>query len=338
MIKKCLRIIRVGVFMNLEEIIEKIVSVTNQGKEDVNKKILEKQRELSMLVSVEGAAYIVAKELGLDLIEKTHHRLQVKNMIAGMRNLNLTATIAKIMPLREFERNEKKSRVANLIVGDETGAARLSLWDEQTDLLQQLKENTVIEIKGGYTREDNFGGIEIRLGRQSTIKQIEQAPAKVEMKKPGATVSGMKEGGTYEVRAALLHVFDSNPFYEVCPQCGARIKMPDFKCATHGETKPAYAMVVSGVIDDGTENMRIVFFRESAEKVFGMKTSEALANKDRLFENLENLGREFIFTGRVRRNQLFERLEFITSDFRPINPAEEAKKIMKEFEAAPTAV
>lgn len=321
--------------MNLEEIIEKIVSITNQGKEDVNKKILEKQRELSMLVSIEGAAYIVAKELGLDLIEKTHHKLQVKNMIAGMRNLNLTATIAKIMPLREFERNGKKSRVANIIVGDETGTARLSLWDEQTDLLQQLKESTVIEVKGGYTREDSFGGIEIRLGRQSSIKQIEQAPAKVEMKKPHVTISDLKEGGTYELRAALLHIFDSSPFYEVCPQCGARIKMPDFKCATHGEVRPAYAMVVSGVIDDGTGNMRIVFFRESAEKLFGMKTPDALANKDKLFENLENLGREFIFSGRVRKNQLFERLEFITSDFNQINPKQEAEKIMKGFESAP---
>lgn len=324
--------------MNLEEIIEKIVSITNQKREDVNKRILEKQRELSMLVSIEGAAYIVAKELGLDLIEKTHHRLQVKNMIAGMRNLNLTATIAKIMPLREFERNGKKSRVANIIVGDETGAARLSLWDEQTDLLQQLKESTVIEIKGGYTREDSFGGIEIRIGRQSSIKQIEQAPAKVEMKKPDVTISGVKEGGTYEVRAALLHVFDSSPFYEVCPQCGARIKMPDFKCATHGEVKPSYAMVVSGVIDDGTGNMRIVFFRESAEKLFGMKTTDALANKDSLFENLKNLGREFVFSGRVRKNQLFERLEFITSDFNPINPRQEAENIMKMFESAPIVV
>jgi len=321
--------------MNLDQIVEKIVSVTQQTKEEVNKKILEKQRELSMLISIEGAAYIIAKELGLDLIEKTSHKLQIKNMMAGMRSLTLAATVAKIFPLREFERNGKKSRVASVILGDETGTTRLSLWDEQTDLLQQIKENTVIEIKGGYTREDNFGGVEIRLGRQGTIKQLEQAPLKIEIKKSDATISKIREGGTYDVRAALLHVFDSSPFYEVCPQCGSRVKMPEFKCAEHGEVRPAYAMVVSGVIDDGTANMRIVFFRESAEKVLGMKTLDALAKKATLFETLENIGKEFVFSGRVRKNQLFERLEFITSDFRQINPADEARKILKGFEAAP---
>jgi len=324
--------------MKFEQIIDSIVSITQQTKDDVNKRILEKQRELSMLVSLEGAAYIVAKELGIDMMEKTSHKLQIKNMIAGMRSLNITATVAKIFPLREFERNGKKSRVANIILGDETGTARLSLWDEQTDLLQQIKENTVIEIKNGYTREDNLGGVEIRLGRQGAIKQLEQAPLKIEIKKSYASISKIREGGSYEIRAALLHVFDSSPFYEVCPQCGSRIKMPDFKCAEHGEMKPAYAMVVSGVIDDGTANMRIVFFRESAEKVLGMKTLDALAKKASLFETLENLGREFVFSGRVRKNQLFERLEFITSDFLQINPADEAKKLLKEFEAAPAIV
>ncbi len=323
--------------MNLDGIIEKIISVTQQTKEEANKRILDKQRELSMLVSIEGAAYIVAKELGLDLMEKTSHKLQIKNMIAGMRSLTLSATVVKVMPLREFERNGKKSKVANIILGDETGTARLSLWDEQTGLLGQIKENTVVEIKGGYTREDSMGGIEVRLGRQPYIKQVEQEPIKVELKKADVPISKIREGGTYEIRAALVHVFDSNPFYEVCPQCGSRIKMPEFKCAEHGEVRPAYAMVVSGVIDDGTANTRIVFFRESAEKVFGMKTLDALAKKATLFETLENLGKEFVFSGRVRKNQLFERLEFITSDFRPANPKEEAARILKEFEVQATA-
>lgn len=318
--------------MDLEQIVEKIVSVTQQTKEDVNKKILEKQRELSMLVSVEGAAYIAAKELGLDLMERTHHRLEIKNIVAGMRSLNLTATVIKTLPVREFERNGKKSRVASIMLADASGTTRLSLWDEQTDLLQQIKENTVVEIKGGYTREDNRGGIEIRLGRQGTIKQTEQAPLKIEIKTENVSVSAMKEGGTYEARAALLHVFESNPFYEVCPQCGSRVKMPEFKCAEHGLVRPAYAMVVSGVMDDGTANMRVVFFRESAEKIIGMKTAEALAKKDKLFESIGSLGREFVFAGRVRKNQLFERLEFITQDVRQTNPKEEAAKLLKEFE------
>ena len=52
------------------DIIQKILSSTGLGAEEVERRILEKQRELSDLVSREGAAFIVAKELGLDLIDR----------------------------------------------------------------------------------------------------------------------------------------------------------------------------------------------------------------------------------------------------------------------------
>lgn len=56
--------------MELDELKEKISKEGNISMDDVNIKIEEKIIELSGLVSEEGAAYIVAKELGLDLLER----------------------------------------------------------------------------------------------------------------------------------------------------------------------------------------------------------------------------------------------------------------------------
>src|SRR3990167_4322146 len=82
-----------------------------------------------------------------------------------------------------------------------------------------------------------------------------------------------------EIRAALVQVFDTNPFYEICPECGTRVKeiQNSFSCEEHGEVEPSYIIIVSGVLDDGTGNMRAVFFRENAEKIIGMTAKEARA-------------------------------------------------------------
>lgn len=50
-------------------VIQNIVSVTGLTIEDVKKRVLDKQKEFENLISEEGAAYIVAKELGLKLVK-----------------------------------------------------------------------------------------------------------------------------------------------------------------------------------------------------------------------------------------------------------------------------
>lgn len=307
----------------MSDIVQKIIDNTGLSEEDVNKKILEKQRELSNLVSREGAAYIVAKELGLDLIGHAKpHATEIKDIASGAKNLELSTTVFRIFPTREFEKDGKKIKVASLLLSDNSGSIRLSLWDEQTELLKDLKEGSVLEISGAYSKDDGRG-LELRLEKRGRIK----ITGEVKIGTERISISEIKEGKNYEVRAALLQLFESSPFYEVCPQCGSRAK--DRKCARHGAVEPKYAMVVSGVMDDGSGNMRIVFFRENAEKILGMSTDEAKQRKN-IFENLW-LGKEFVFTGRVRKNQLFERNEFIVQNFREVDVKLEINSLLNSF-------
>ena len=88
--------------MDFDSIIREMKKKTKMDDSEINKKILEKQQELSNLVSKEGAAYIVAKELGLDIFPKTRRRLEIKNILPKLRSLNLEARIVRIYPVREF--------------------------------------------------------------------------------------------------------------------------------------------------------------------------------------------------------------------------------------------
>ncbi len=330
-----------------EEILEKIISATKLSPEEVERKIAEKQKELSNLVSREGAAYIVAKELGLDLMKRARPKLDIRGIMPGIRDLTLQARVVRAFEPREFEKSGRKGKVANVVIGDASGSCRLSLWDEQTIFLENLKPGTAVEIFGAYTKDDGRGGIEIRLGKNGEIKILEKSDLpeleSIQKIQTGRIdIASLREGMTAEIRAAIVQLFETEQWYEVCGQCRARVKQEKiemqpgieafaWKCATHGTVQPVHALVVSGVVDDGTGSIRVVFFRDMAAKVLGSTMEDLLARKGKIFENSDILGKEFILQGRARRNQMFDRLEFIVNEVSDVNPIKEAKSILNLF-------
>ena len=331
-----------------EQIIEKIISTTGLSAEEVEKKIQEKRRELSDLVSREGAAYIVAKELGLDLVSKPRQKADIKSIVPGIRNLTLEARISRVFDIRQFEREGKQSKVVNVILADGTGTVRMSLWDEQTEIIGNLKPGAAVELYGAYTKEDTRGGVEIRLSKRGGVKILEKSdlpPLEAIERKavPVRTeIRDLKEGETVEVRAALVQLFETEQFYEICPECGSRLKQEKieiqpgieafaWKCATHGTIKPKITMALSGVIDDGTASIRTVFFRDLAATVLGTSMDEIVARKGKVFENTDIVGKEFVITGRVRRNKMFDRLEFVANYVREPDARAEINSLLNVF-------
>jgi replication factor A1 len=325
-------------FMDLNQILEKIKENTKLSDKDINKKILEKQQELSNLVSKEGAAYIIAKEMGIDIIPKAKkRRLEIKNIVPKMRTLNLNARIVNIFPVREFESKGRKGKVASLILGDQTGTIRLTLWDQQTEIAEKLKPGMAIEVFGGYTREGMGGRAEIRLSSKGGVKILEKSdlPEVSKMMKASksrSTISELKEGDMTEIRAAVVQLFETNFFYEVCPKCGRKVsKDNDYECKQHGKVEPVKNIVLSGVIDDGTGNIRAVFFRDNALNMIGMNMDDVLEKGESFFDELDVLGKEFIISGRVRRNKMFKRLEFVANSVKQIDLEGEINKLINNL-------
>ncbi len=324
--------------MDFEIVTQKITEKTGLTKEEVMKKILEKQKELSNLVSREGAAYIIAKEMGLDLLPKTKRRLEIKNLMPKIRNLNLSARVIKVFEPTEFVRKEGKGKVANIILGDNTGTVRLSLWDDQTEIATKIKAGMAVETFGAYTKDDGLGGVEIRIGKTGGLRILEESdlPALESMEErriARASIRDLKEGNFYEIRAALVQLFDTNLFYEICPHCGKKVDKEKeiFKCKTHGDVEPSYTIVLSGIIDDGTGNIRAVFFRNVALQLLRMNLEDALEKRDALLDNTDVLGKEFVMTGRVRKNKLFNRIEFAANNVREVDFVEEANKLLNSL-------
>ncbi len=330
-------------------IMDKICEKAGLTKEEVKKKISEKQDELSGLVSEEGAAYIVAREFGINLLKETKRQLKIKNLLSGLRSVDLVGRIIRVFEPLEFERNGKKGKVANVLIADETGMVRLSLWDEEVNMIKEgdLQENDTVRITNGYVKMDNRGNPELRLGK-GNIEKVEadiDVPDIKEMEKKYSApkrkqIRDLKEGEFAEIKATLVQIFKRNLFYEVCPMCGARLKEEGEKwiCKEHGGIEPDYHMVVSGVIDDDTGNIRAVFFRDVAEKLLGKKADELRKlvgdEKDAVdvYKYTKALGNDFVVRGRVKKNELTGNLEFIANDVCNIDVKKECENLIKELE------
>jgi ssDNA-binding replication factor A large subunit len=337
-----------AVKFSLDEIIKEISRSSGLSEEDVKQKIEDKQMELSGLISPEGAAYIVGKELGVNLIKESYERkLKIENILPGMKSVDICGRVIEINK-RGFEKEGKSKSVVNVLIGDETGIIRLSLWDEEISIFENLgiHEGDVISVKNGYSKENSLGNVELRLGRFGRLTKIEMdMPGIEEIKESFGTLRSIKrkqiyelnEGEYAEIRGCLVQIFKKGLFFEVCPKCEVRLEKVEsgWKCKEHGRVEPKYNLFLSGVVDDGTGNIHVVFFRELVEKVLekDSETLRKMMEKNEISEIYQSqLGKELLIKGRVRKNELTNKMEIIADSVEIINPLNEVKKILAKLD------
>ncbi len=327
-----------------EQIVAAIVQKANLPESEVELKIRDKLRHLSGLISKEGAAHIVANELGVKLLEPFSGKLQIKNIMPGMRDVETAGVVVQKFDVRSFNTGSRSGKVGSLTIGDETGSIRVVMWGDQTDNMAKINDGDVVSIVSGYVRE-NQGRKELHVNEKSklilnpegvNITTTESAGSFSPSSRPTAARKEIKDltgqDANVEILGTLVQLFEPR-FFEICKQCGKRAKMMDGMptCAEHGPGEADYSYVMNGMMDDGTENIRVVFFREQANMLLNMGTQDILQYKDNpaSFEakKTELLGTIIKLTGKATQNQMFNRLEFVVRavDLNPDPKAEMAR-------------
>ena len=323
--------------LTYEQILEIILEKTNLSKEEIESRIKIKLKELSDLVTKEGAAHIIANELGIKLIS-IPKIFKIMDVLPGMKLVGLTAKVISVYETREFIKNGKKARVASILIGDETGTTRLVLWDEHAiDAIKSLKESDIIRIKGASCRENN-GFKELHLGNNSQMvinpegELIENVLVRQQLVRKN--ISDLNQDDNVELLGTVVQLFEPR-FYEVCPACGKRIKLNEgnFTCQEHGVVSPKLVPLVNFFFDDSTANIRIVAFRDQAEYLLEKTSDEIqeIKNSSEKFDKLklDILGKQLLIKGRVTRNEMFNRLEFVANRIEGADPIEVAREMIK---------
>ncbi len=310
----------------LSEIKEKVVASGKIDAEEFENKVKAKINELSGLISEEGAAHIIANELAIELTPKSSAELKIKEIYAGMRNVTANGKVVRKFETREFAKGDSTGKVCSLVMGDETATIRVVFWNEQVDLLSNVNENDIIAVKNAYVRE-NRGGKEIHLGDKGSI-DVNPEGVVIENVRQGnsfsrASIKDLQPGQeNVELLATVIQVFDPR-FFDVHPETGRRLRD-----AEPGVT-PVTSYVLNAVVDDGTGNIRCVFWKNQTDNL--AKGHDVASYKDNPagFEDIktELLGEQCKLMGKVQRNEMFDRLEFNVQIVTRADPNEELKKL-----------
>lgn len=308
---------------NYEFLVNRIAGHSNLEVSEVEKRIEAKRAKLSGLISKEGAAQIIAAELGVSF---DNVELKIVELVSGMRKANILVKIIRIFPVRVFNKNGKEGKVANLIVADSSGSIKLVLWDTNHISLienQEIKEGDTIEIKNGSVRDS-----EVHLSGFSDIKKsaLVVSDVKLEQQNQEKNLFDAKNGDNISVRGTIVQMFNPK-FFNVCPECGKRIvEAPEgFSCEAHGIVQPAERAILNFVLDDGTENMRVVLFSDQISKI----ASEQQIKSPEEFLNFKQdfLGSEFVVSGNIRKNSFFNSLELICNNIEKV----EVEKLVEKL-------
>jgi len=321
----------------LNTIIEKIKESSDLSEQQIKDKINDKLEQLSGLISEEGAAHIIANELGIKLYEPSG-KLQIKNILVGQRNVEVVGKVQRKFEIRDFDTGERKGKVGSFLIADETGLIRVVLWNDMAEQLEKINEGDVVKVKSGYVRENN-NRKEIHLNEKSSL-EINPEGEKIENVKtePVSTRKKISElqgdEQDIELLGTIVQVYDPR-FFEVCPECGKRVQQKEdgFYCQEHNKVEPTHSYVTNIFLDDGSDNIRVVFWRNQTQRLFNKTNDEILAMKDGSFEQVKNdlLGNIIKVIGRASKNEVFNRVEFVPNlVYVNPDPEEEIKRLEKE--------
>ncbi|MBN3037311.1 MAG: DUF2240 family protein [Candidatus Diapherotrites archaeon] len=175
-----------------DEIIAKILEA-GMTREELEARIKEKQEEYGGLLTEAGAAYSVAKDMGIDLglPEERVEILKINQLKKGLDNVNIEGVVTTIFPVREWSKAGKSGKVCNLIIKDETGEIRLVLWNNDCGLVEsgKVRRGTVVEVQNGYLKEGN-NMLDLNVGMRGRVLVKSTAPVAENL----VTLNKLEEG------------------------------------------------------------------------------------------------------------------------------------------------
>lgn len=246
-------------------------------------------------------------------------------------NTSSLSTIGRVLQVYR-PRAYSKGMMSSLILGNKSGTIRVVLWDEKSEIANEIKKGDAIKIRNAYSRPNLDNEPEIHIGRygELSINQDLKVPQLKEIE--GSLVSkkniiDLENRDKYiKIKGAIVDIDENKRLiYMTCPNCGKRIQNPGlgYFCENCNEdVDPVLNLVLSFIVEDTTGSIRAVSFKENAEKILDMDAEEVMnligetqdesaplkGAKDRLINNKISL------VGRAKYSEFSDQLEFIVDD------------------------
>jgi len=95
---------------------------------------------------------------------------KIADLKAGDK-VNMAVRFLKLGEVKAFVRDGKAATYCKCYVEDDSGQIQMTLFDDQIELVKDVKENTWLEIQNGYVKEWK-GNLEMSVGKYGTLEVV----------------------------------------------------------------------------------------------------------------------------------------------------------------------
>lgn len=168
--------------------------------------------EVKGIQETSGGLFVqeLAAAMVVDRLGRAEFKVPPLNKARAGATTVVRGFVARVGPMREFEREGMPSRVANVLLKDATGQLTLVLWDDHAALAEPgaLTVGTWVRAANVTVKKTDYG-LEAQAGRYSTIALEDETDAlekdrTVALDVEWAALGDLKQGALVSVRGEVL--------------------------------------------------------------------------------------------------------------------------------------
>ena len=263
--------------LDKDEVVEIIIKETKHTREEIEDMIQQTIEMMDNMVNEDGAAYVVANNLGVNIsLKQTVDPFKINQLVPGQSNTSIVGRVKRIYSVRTFNRKDgTEGKVRNIEIVDDTGEAKITLWDNRTQLVEEkeLKPNDIVKISGASTKIGYNDTIELSLSSHGDFEVVDDEESKF----PEIMRAELKAIGDLKESDQLTSL---------------EAKIIDRQGIVEFQREKRSGKVTSLTMQDDTGTIRVVFWNEACELAikFDLGTNVSLTDlrvAKNKFDNLE---------------------------------------------------
>lgn len=183
------------------------------------------------------------EEVDLDIVPRSEP-YKISDLKRDMGEVHLLGVVVDPGQVRQFDRKDGgQGKVRTVLLGDDTGKIRLTLWNEQADL--PLEKGEALEIINASCRE-RYGSLEISTGSYSTVRKSSK---KISYSEKTTPIADLCAGSISSVRGYVTGIGEVREFQREDGRTGK---------------------VASIYVSDDTGRIRVALWAEHADRLQGL--------------------------------------------------------------------
>jgi replication factor A1 len=166
--------------MTTQEIIAAILAKHPELSEQQIQETLTQERVRSGgLLGDETLLRLIAAKHGVEVAQKKTEFsgiLSSGRLFSGLNDVSVEGRLVAVFSARSFNGGEKSGKFANMMIVDQDSILRVVLWNDKAEIVEngELKVGQTVKFLHGYTRDDQYGKVELHLGGKSRIEVNEK--------------------------------------------------------------------------------------------------------------------------------------------------------------------